>query len=103
MNLNKKTENKMNSKPETAEVITSLPSFIFSGLPPARTMVIPPQSANKKAMPLPMAIDQPKIHLTNSAGSVGIQPRAVKTSLELVHELLEATHPTPIPGLFSQE
>ncbi len=66
----------------------SLPSLIFSGLPPASMMVKPPQTQSKKAMPPPITMALPKIHLTNSWGSVGIGPRAVQTTVAV--EMVQA-------------
>ena len=75
----RKTEKTIKRMPEMAEVMISLPSFIFSGLPPAKMMVIPPQRERRKAMPPPMMIAWPRTHLTSSWGSVGIGPRPVST------------------------
>lgn len=93
----------INKIPVTAELMISLPSLIFSGLPAPRIMVMPPHIDSKKAIPPPIKIAYFRIQTTKFAGSVGIQPSPVFTSLALLQllVLVEDTHLVPlqlIPG-----
>jgi len=77
INFNRKTEKMINSRPMMAEVIISLPFWMFSGLPAEVIKVKAPKSMSRKAKPAPMEMARVRMVLTKGPMLMGRQPRAV--------------------------